>query len=145
MRRLRKLHVYCLRDVLLWPITDLCNTASVPALTLWMPSRRTSFPSRAAFTRGEDRQAVSPFGSVYLCCSRSRAVISWNRSQHPPEKITELILKTWTIAYLALELPLSERNIPYSNWEVILSNPSKRKIFRIFSWLSELFSHYSPT
>lgn len=36
-------------------------------------------------------------------------------------------------------LPLSERNSPYSTWEVIFSNPSKRKIFRIFSGYLNFF------
>lgn len=55
---------------------DLWSTARVPGLTRWMPSRRTSFPSRAAVTSGDGLQAVSPFGRVYLCCSKSLAVIS---------------------------------------------------------------------
>lgn len=63
----------------------------------------------------------------------------------PTGENTELIFKTWTIAYLALELPLSECNVLYNNWEVIFSNPSKRKIFRIFSWVIWIFSHYSST
>lgn len=56
---------------------DLWSTARVPGLIRWMPSRRTSFPSRAAVTSGDGLQAVSPFGRVYLCCSKSLAVISW--------------------------------------------------------------------
>lgn len=55
---------------------DLWSTARVPGLIRWMPSRITSFPSRAAVTSGDGLQAVSPLGSVYLCCSKSLAVIS---------------------------------------------------------------------
>lgn len=55
---------------------DLWSTARVPGLIRWMPSRITSFPSKAAVTSGDGLQAVSPLGRVYLCCSKSLAVMS---------------------------------------------------------------------
>ena len=54
----------------------LCRTASVPGFTLWIPSSSAMFPSRAAITRGEYRQLVSPLGSVIRCWRRSLAVMS---------------------------------------------------------------------
>ena len=67
-----------------WPLTSLssfcssylCRTASVPGFTLWIPSSSAMFPSRAAITRGEYRQLVSPLGSVIRCWRRSLAVMS---------------------------------------------------------------------
>ncbi len=68
------------RNLSIGPVNGphLWRTAKVPALTLWTPSSSARLPSSAAVTSGEWRHAVSPFGSVMRCCSRSRDVMSCN-------------------------------------------------------------------
>ncbi len=43
----------------------------------WRPSNTAIFPSIAALRRADGLQIVSPLGIVDLCCTRSRAVMSY--------------------------------------------------------------------
>ena len=84
----------------------LCRTASVPGFTLWIPSSSAMFPSRAAITRGEYRQLVSPLGSVIRCWRRSLAVMSCFIGRK--KRIDSVLFQVFKISWLSINERMNE-------------------------------------